>query len=325
MVARRLSCAGSTAIRKALSAPQVWQAFRGSVAHPYDTVSPPHPSVEARFTLSTRTYCDAARYPDALSGHRVQHDAGTHHGGARPQPVADRSADRRLGGRRLLRPARAPPGGLSQRVRPEVAGPMTGSAKPTRLSPLVIRVGTAFRPFPRYAYYPGSVYGKLLDDGDRVDSQIEPMFHQNLHFRKKGPDLLTCAARPIGPDGILFKNTPPEKGVCRGWLCRREPMPSGHGHGRPIAVHVPPGGSRWPRRLRPELLRCLPPAAKRPSSQGLHRCVAFGTPISPFLPPARLRAKRQLRRPSQAAGREWDKPPRRHGAPRPRMTRGDRR
>ena len=36
--------------------PQVWQAFRDSVAHIYDTVSLPDPSEEARFTLSTRTY-----------------------------------------------------------------------------------------------------------------------------------------------------------------------------------------------------------------------------------------------------------------------------
>src|SRR6266568_1247253 len=36
--------------------PQVWQAFRNSVAHIYDTVALPDPSEEARFTLSTRTY-----------------------------------------------------------------------------------------------------------------------------------------------------------------------------------------------------------------------------------------------------------------------------
>jgi AraC-like DNA-binding protein len=36
--------------------PRFWQAFRDSVAHIYDTVSLPHPSEEARFTLSTRTY-----------------------------------------------------------------------------------------------------------------------------------------------------------------------------------------------------------------------------------------------------------------------------
>jgi AraC-like DNA-binding protein len=38
------------------SGPRVWQAFRDSVAHIYDTVSLPDPSQEARFTLSTRTY-----------------------------------------------------------------------------------------------------------------------------------------------------------------------------------------------------------------------------------------------------------------------------
>jgi AraC-like DNA-binding protein len=36
--------------------PKFWQAFRGSVAHIYDSVSLPDPSEEARFTLSTRTY-----------------------------------------------------------------------------------------------------------------------------------------------------------------------------------------------------------------------------------------------------------------------------
>ena len=36
--------------------PQIWQAFRASVAHIYDTLSLPGPSEEARFTLSTRTY-----------------------------------------------------------------------------------------------------------------------------------------------------------------------------------------------------------------------------------------------------------------------------
>ena len=36
--------------------PRVWQAFRDSVAHIYDTVSLPDPSDEARFTLSSRTY-----------------------------------------------------------------------------------------------------------------------------------------------------------------------------------------------------------------------------------------------------------------------------
>jgi AraC-like DNA-binding protein len=36
--------------------PRVWQAFRDSVAHIYDTVSLPDPSEEARFTLSSRTY-----------------------------------------------------------------------------------------------------------------------------------------------------------------------------------------------------------------------------------------------------------------------------
>src|SRR5258708_38409182 len=36
--------------------PQVWQAFRNSVAHIYDTVALPDPSEEARFTLSSRTY-----------------------------------------------------------------------------------------------------------------------------------------------------------------------------------------------------------------------------------------------------------------------------
>ncbi len=36
--------------------PQIWKAFRDSVAHIYDTVSLPDPSEEARFTLSTRTY-----------------------------------------------------------------------------------------------------------------------------------------------------------------------------------------------------------------------------------------------------------------------------
>jgi AraC-like DNA-binding protein len=38
------------------SGPRVWQAFRDSVAHIYDTVSLPDPSDEARFTLSSRTY-----------------------------------------------------------------------------------------------------------------------------------------------------------------------------------------------------------------------------------------------------------------------------
>jgi AraC-like DNA-binding protein len=36
--------------------PQVWQAFRNSVAHIYDTVSLVDPADEARFTLATRTY-----------------------------------------------------------------------------------------------------------------------------------------------------------------------------------------------------------------------------------------------------------------------------
>jgi AraC-like DNA-binding protein len=36
--------------------PQLWQAFRGSVGHIYDTVSLPDPSEEARFTLGTRSY-----------------------------------------------------------------------------------------------------------------------------------------------------------------------------------------------------------------------------------------------------------------------------
>jgi AraC-like DNA-binding protein len=36
--------------------PRYWQAFRDTVAHIYDNVSLPHPSEEARFTLSTRTY-----------------------------------------------------------------------------------------------------------------------------------------------------------------------------------------------------------------------------------------------------------------------------
>jgi hypothetical protein len=36
--------------------PRMWQAFRDSVGHIYDTVSLPHPSEEARFTLTTRTY-----------------------------------------------------------------------------------------------------------------------------------------------------------------------------------------------------------------------------------------------------------------------------
>jgi AraC-like DNA-binding protein len=36
--------------------PRVWQAFRDSVAHIYDTVSLPDPSAEAHFTLSSRTY-----------------------------------------------------------------------------------------------------------------------------------------------------------------------------------------------------------------------------------------------------------------------------
>jgi AraC-like DNA-binding protein len=36
--------------------PQFWQAFGGTVAHLYDTLSLPAPSEEARFTLSTRTY-----------------------------------------------------------------------------------------------------------------------------------------------------------------------------------------------------------------------------------------------------------------------------
>ncbi len=39
--------------------PRVWQAFRDSVAHIYDTVSLPDPSDEARFTLSSRTYANA--------------------------------------------------------------------------------------------------------------------------------------------------------------------------------------------------------------------------------------------------------------------------
>ena len=36
--------------------PRFWQAFRDTVGHIYDTVSLPHPSEEARFTLTTRTY-----------------------------------------------------------------------------------------------------------------------------------------------------------------------------------------------------------------------------------------------------------------------------
>src|SRR5262245_39790492 len=36
--------------------PRMWQAFRDTVAHLYDTVSLPDPSEEARFTLVTRTY-----------------------------------------------------------------------------------------------------------------------------------------------------------------------------------------------------------------------------------------------------------------------------
>jgi AraC-like DNA-binding protein len=36
--------------------PRIWQAFRNSVAHIYDTVSLSDPSEEARFTLSSRTY-----------------------------------------------------------------------------------------------------------------------------------------------------------------------------------------------------------------------------------------------------------------------------
>lgn len=36
--------------------PHLWQAFRDTVTHLYDTVSLPDPSEEARFTLSTRTY-----------------------------------------------------------------------------------------------------------------------------------------------------------------------------------------------------------------------------------------------------------------------------
>jgi AraC-like DNA-binding protein len=36
--------------------PRLWQAFRDTVLHIYDTVSLPDPSEEARFTLSTRTY-----------------------------------------------------------------------------------------------------------------------------------------------------------------------------------------------------------------------------------------------------------------------------
>src|SRR5262249_4993746 len=36
--------------------PKFWQAFRGAVAHIFDSVSLPDPSEEARFTLSTRTY-----------------------------------------------------------------------------------------------------------------------------------------------------------------------------------------------------------------------------------------------------------------------------
>ena len=36
--------------------PRVWQAFRDTVAHIYDTVSLPDPSEEARFALSSRTY-----------------------------------------------------------------------------------------------------------------------------------------------------------------------------------------------------------------------------------------------------------------------------
>jgi AraC-like DNA-binding protein len=36
--------------------PRLWQAFRETVSHLYDSVSLPDPSEEARFTLSTRTY-----------------------------------------------------------------------------------------------------------------------------------------------------------------------------------------------------------------------------------------------------------------------------
>jgi len=36
--------------------PRMWQAFRDTVRHIYDTVSLPDPSEEARFTLATRTY-----------------------------------------------------------------------------------------------------------------------------------------------------------------------------------------------------------------------------------------------------------------------------
>ena len=56
MAARRPSCEGWTAIRKALSARGSGRRFATAVAHIYDTVSLPDPSEEARFTLSTRTY-----------------------------------------------------------------------------------------------------------------------------------------------------------------------------------------------------------------------------------------------------------------------------
>jgi AraC-like DNA-binding protein len=38
------------------SGPRMWQAFRDTVLHLYDTVSLPEPAEEARFTLATRTY-----------------------------------------------------------------------------------------------------------------------------------------------------------------------------------------------------------------------------------------------------------------------------
>ena len=86
--------------------PRFWQAFRDSVAHIYDAVAagpvggstlhPLHPHLS-----------DAPRDPDALSGHGVHHDAGARTGRARRRPAAHLSPDRRLGGHRLRRAARA--------------------------------------------------------------------------------------------------------------------------------------------------------------------------------------------------------------------------
>ena len=55
MAARRPSCEGSTAIRRALSGRGSGRRF-ATASRTYDTVSLPDPSEEARFTLSTRTY-----------------------------------------------------------------------------------------------------------------------------------------------------------------------------------------------------------------------------------------------------------------------------